>query len=83
MRSEGFLFLSGGLGGGSCLRRVRPSVRKRPHVSSRRCADCAVGIGEEQCLARRVCVGNGARRLKPLDFVALREKSRVRALVDV
>ena len=27
--------------------------------------------------------GNRARQLKPLDFVALREKSRVRARVDV
>ena len=44
MRKEGFLFLSGGLGAGSCLTRFRPSVRERPRsrrvwlgVAIRRC----------------------------------------------
>ena len=47
MRSEGFLFLSG-VGGGPVFAARR---RELSRVSSRR---CAVGIGDEKCLARRV-----------------------------
>ena len=46
-----------------------------------------VGSGVTCCVAgRRFCVagaGNRAQQLKPLDFVALREKSAARVRVDV
>ena len=62
MRSEGFLFLSGGLGAGSCLTRFRhvcaersrasASVRKRPrHVR----LGVAIGSCNSACL-ERACV---------------------------
>ena len=63
MPSEGFLFLSGGLGGGPCSRRVRPSVRERPRAFA--CVPEALcrwdWRGKVSRLARLVVVSRGRR----------------------
>ena len=58
MRSEGFLLLSGGLGGGPCSRCVRPSVRECSQASAsvRMCPRGAVPLGLARKASRLACL---------------------------